>query len=251
VRSVARKSARRRRHGRFRLLWKLLSVVVVAAAVVLAITLFFKVNTIAVSGEGRYREEEILKASGVETGDNLFLLNKYDIANSLLTKLPYIETVRINRKLPDTLLIDVTECTSVYAMEQDGTTWLLSSGGKLVESGDASIAAEIPVLDGCKMEEPTLAKPMQLTEPHRQESLLALFAALDDASLVDQVQAIHLDSASELTMDYADRFQVRLLYGADYAYKLRNLTAVVDALETNQTGTIDLTKDGEAHFLPK
>jgi Cell division septal protein len=243
---------RRHRRGRFGFLYKLISVLVICAAVIAALTLFFRVDTITVSGESRYTSQQVLDASGLKTGENLFLLNKYAVANSLLEKLPYIETVRINRKLPDTLLIDVTECSSTIAAVQDGTAWLISPSGKIVGSCAPAEASDQPVLDGCKLLAPSVGSQLALAkeQKQKQESLLALLGALEDAGLLDQLNAVHLDDASELVMDYAGRFAVEMPYGADYAYKLRNLTAVMEQLESNEKGTVDLTKDGEAHVLP-
>lgn len=247
-----RKNNRRRRRGRFRFLYKLLSMLAICAVIVLALTMFFKVNTIKISGENRYTQQEILNASGVKTGDNLFLLNKYEIANKLLEKLPYIEEVRINRTLPSTLLIDVTECDFTLAVTQNGTVWLVSAGGKIVDSCTSDQTKKLPVIDGCQLLAPSVGSKIAFATKYKtqQASLLALLAALEDAALTQQVNAIHLGSTTELTMEFAGRFKVKFLYGADYAYKLRNLTAVINALESNQTGTIDLTRNGEAHFMP-
>lgn len=247
-----RHTNRRHRRGRFRFFYKLLTMLVICTVIVLAMTMFFKVDTIKISGEDRYTQQEVLDASGVKSGDNLFLLNKYKIANQLLKQLPYIEEVRINRTLPDTLRIDVTECKSTFAFTQDGTVWLVSAGGKIVDSCTPTEAKGIPAIDGCDLLAPSVASKMAVATEYktRQASLLALLSALESAALTQQVNAIHLDSTTELTMDFADRFKVVFLYNADYAYKLRNLTAVMEALESNQTGTIDLTKNGEAHFMP-
>ena len=79
---MARKryGSRRRRRGRFTFLYKLLSVLIICAAIVAALTLFFKVETIEVMGESRYSEATILEAAGVSVGDNLYLLNKYTVS---------------------------------------------------------------------------------------------------------------------------------------------------------------------------
>ena len=70
-----RHSNRRRRRGNFGFLYKLLSVLVICAAVVMALTLFFRVDTIEVTGTERYTEKDVIEASGIQLGDNLFLLN--------------------------------------------------------------------------------------------------------------------------------------------------------------------------------
>ena len=88
---MARKHRRRRRRrGSLGPLLRVLSVLLMAIAIVAALTLFFKVNQVSVSGNERYSAQEIIEVSGVEQGDNLILMDKYRIAEKLYTKLPYI-----------------------------------------------------------------------------------------------------------------------------------------------------------------
>ena len=100
-----RRKSNRRRRGSFGFLYKLLSVLVICGAIVAALTLFFRVDTVVITGQQRYTEEEIREASGIAEGANLVLFNKYTAANNIVSALPYIEEISINRKLPDTLLI--------------------------------------------------------------------------------------------------------------------------------------------------
>ena len=59
-----RSTNRRRRRGRFSFLTKLLCILLIAGAVVAALTIFFKVQSITVSGNARYTSEEVVAASG-------------------------------------------------------------------------------------------------------------------------------------------------------------------------------------------
>ena len=127
-----RHNRRRRRRGSLGPLLRVLSVLLTAVAIVAALTLFFKVDQVAVSGNERYSEQEIIEASGVEQGDNLILLDKYRIAQRLYTQLPYISEVRINRQLPDTLLVEVVETQAVAVIKGGSSNWLLDSEGKPV-----------------------------------------------------------------------------------------------------------------------
>ena len=246
-----RNSGRRHRRGRFAFLYKLLTVLAICAVIVVAMTLFFKVGTIVVDGNSRYTDQEVEEASGVRTGDNLLLLNKYAVDRLLREQLLYIEDIHISRKLPDTLLIEVTEITTTYALPQGETVWVMSDTGKLVDTCTAEEAEEKPVIDGCELLDPAVGSYITLDTERQtqQESLLALLKALEAADTVDQVQAIHLDSVTELVMDYADRFAVKMPYGADYDKMLLFVRTVMDTLETNETGIIDLTTEGEAHVL--
>ena len=247
---MARRHGRGRRGRRFGVLYKLLTLVVVCAAAVLALTLFFKVESVEVTGNSRYSAQEIQDACGVSLGDNLYLLSKPDMVQRLHQQLPYIDEVRITRQLPNTLCVQVTEFSTVYAVEQEGTVWLLTSGGKIVET--AAERGDLPLIDGCELLAPSLSGDVSfaLELQNRQESLFALLTALESAELTGDVRAIHLGDPTVLSMDYTERFTVEMPYGADYPRLLRYLTLVIEELETNLTGVIDLTRDGEPHFRP-
>lgn len=243
-----RNSSRRHRGGGLGFFYKLLTVLAICAVIVVAMTLFFKANTIVVSGNSRYTDQEVLDASGIKAGDNLFLLNKYAADQHMREQLPYLDDIHISKKFPDTLLIDVTEFTTIFALEQEGTVWLISDTGKIVDTCAPEEAEGLPSIDGCELLAPSVGTYIELSterESH-QESLLALIKALKAADGVEQVSAIHLASSTELSMDYAGRFTVKMTYGADYDKMLLFVKTVMDTLETNETGIIDLTTEGEA-----
>lgn len=213
---MARRHGRGRRGRRFGVLYKLLTLVVVCAAAVLALTLFFKVESVEVTGNSRYSAQEIQDACGVSLGDNLYLLSKPDMVQRLHQQLPYIDEVRITRQLPNTLCVQVTEFSTVYAVEQEGTVWLLTSGGKIVET--AAERGDTPLIDGCELLAPSLGGDVSfaLELQNRRESLFALLTALESAELTGDVRAIHLGDPTVLSMDYTERFTVEMPYGADY-----------------------------------
>ena len=82
------------------------------------------------------------------------------------------------------------------------------------------------------------------------ERLLTILTLLDDKGMLHQVQVIDLSDAARITIRYTDRFDVQFLWDADFDYKLDYLAAVVDKLEDNEKGTIDMTQEGKASFIP-
>ena len=74
-----RSRTRRRSRGRFGPLFKLLCLLAVGVALTVGATVFFRVESVVISGNQRYTQEEILAASGIEMGDNLYGLNKVRI----------------------------------------------------------------------------------------------------------------------------------------------------------------------------
>ena len=250
-----RRNSSRRRRGSFGFLYKLLSTLVICAAIIVALTLFFRVDNVVVTGQQRYTAQEVVDATGVEIGDNLYLMDKNRVVESILRQLPYVETIRISRKLPDTLLIEVVECGQPMAMVQDGYAWLISPRGKIVEQTDPLAAGNYGIIDGCKLLAPSVGTKIALATEYasQQSSLLALLEALESAGELERVDAIHLKDLSMLTMDYIGRFTIQLPYEADYARKLRALRQIIDesgAIQDNMTGTFDMRReDGKVNLI--
>lgn len=248
-----RNSKRRRGRGSFGFLYKLLSVFLICAAIITAMTLFFRVDEIVVTGQKRYSADEIREASGVELGSNLYGLNKHQIRLAIIRELPYIETIRVNRKLPDTLLIEVHESDRPFALVQDGSAWLISSSGKIVEQTTEEQAGAYGRISGCQLLAPSVGTPIALATEYatQQSSLLDLLSALEAAGLTENVDGIRLDDLSYLNMDYIGRFTVRMAYGADYEWELKKLAATLEneKIQSNMTGTIDLRLESDRVFL--
>ena len=274
----SRSRTRKRNRGRFGPLFKLMCVVAVAVALTVGATVFFRVETVTVAGNQRYTQEEVIAASGIQTGDNLYALNKVRISRSIRSSLPYIEKLSINRALPSTILITVTEWEAVARIAvpdpaqaaaaqqgpEDGSSpdaletaqepWLISANGKLLEPAPAD--STVLMVTGLTPIAPQAGNALRVPESEttRLEALTALLRALEEAELQDQVSAIQLES-TRLTVRYLDRFDVRMKLNADFAYNLRLMETVRTQMEQRQgpqvAGSIDLTQSGhDAVFSP-
>ena len=248
-----RRNSNRRHRGSFGFLYKLLSVLVICGCLIAAMTLFFRVDQVVITGQQRYTDEQVLEASGIEYGDNLFLLNKYDAAGNIVSALPYMEEIRINRTLPSTLTIEVRECSDPMAILQDGSAWIISSGGRIVDQKAESAAENYPVISGCRLLAPSVGTQMALATEYasQQASLLALMSALEEAGMLRDVDGIRLDDISAIRMDYVGRFTVKMPYGADYAMKLKTLRLAMeqDVVQDNMTGTFDMMREDNRVYL--
>lgn len=246
-----RRYTRKRRQGQFSFLYKILIFVAICGAIGVALALFFKVETVTVTGNSRYTPQQIVEAGGIRVGDNMFFLNKYSASKKITAALPYVETVRISRQLPDTLVVTVTECTAPAAVSQEGKLWLLSGDGKIVDvkSGDGKQYARVK---GLSLLEPQVGADIQVPEEETASAqlLLTLLGLLRDKGMLADVQSIDLSDDASVVLRYLDRFDVTFRWDADFDYKLDYLLAVVERLEVNETGAIDMTQEGKASFIP-
>lgn len=249
---AARKTHRgRRRRGRFGFLYVVLSFVLILCALVVGSVVFFRADTITVEGNDRYTREEIIAAAQVESGQNLFGINRRGTVERILDTLPYIRKVNIRRDLPDELVITVTETRAAAFLTSPEGTFLLDARGKVVEQVSAP-PTSVPEVTGLAPVAPVVGFRLSVEESAqtRLDGLTALLTALEEREMLAGLRGVDLTSSSEISFAYTDRFTVRLPVTCDCDYKLRTLEFVMDSLAENETGLIDLTRSDEAHFIP-
>ena len=257
---AARRSrkGRRRNRGRFGGLYKLLSFLIIFAAIFMGCVVFFRVNTMVVEGNSRYTSEEIVAASGVQQGDNLFTLNKSQIVSRILTRLPYVDDLSIQRKLPDTLIFYVTESTPVAWLESGGTCWLLDHRCKILEAGDSSITEGLPEVLGLTPSDPSVGSRLTV-DPEQQNKLDRLrefFAAIAQRQMTGSLTSfIDLSSENEIRFGYGENLTVIFPLNGDMeqeTYELKRALESMDERGIPRTGTLDQNYEGRVtHLLPE
>ena len=106
--------------------------VIVVLALVLGMSIFFKVDAdkIQVSGTEKYTAWQIREASGIKDGENLLSISEPKISSNIEAALPYVNKVRVGIKLPDTVKIEIEELDVVYAIESsDGKAFMVNLWG--------------------------------------------------------------------------------------------------------------------------
>lgn len=250
------RNRQRRRRGRFGFLYKLLSFLIIFATVLAGCVVFFRVNQVVVTGNSRYSAQEIIDASGVEIGDNLFLVNRPRTAQSILGALPYVENAVPVHRLPDTVELHITECIPAAALNCGGEWWLMDPRGKLLEQGGETLARGYPNVIGLHPLEPEAGEwiSVEIGEQDKLEGLQKLLTALRDRGLVEGITGfIDLSSSNVIYFGYGENLTVAVPMTGDFDLRAFSLKRVLETFEQQGeiiSGTLDLTYgDGEARLL--
>lgn len=252
---AARKKRRaRKQRGRFGVLYKVLSMALILAAIISACIVFFRVNEIVVEGESKYTAQQIIEASGIQMGENLFLLNKNQASIQITSQLPYVDEISIQRKLPDTLVITVTESTPVAALSYGGEWWLLDARAKLLERGDQTIAAGHAQLLGLTPLSPTVGRPLAVDEDEsrRLDALKGLLDALRIYGLSGQItDFIDCSADNAIRFGWNGTLTVEMPL-SDFQQQTWRLSRALEELQAKNggvSGTLTLPAEGNRAWL--
>lgn len=241
---------RRRSHaGRIALVVTVLMVALVGT--VLSLTVFFKTKAIDVYGDSRYSSKEIVAAGKIELESNLIRLDSKKIAERIETKLPYIEKVVLEKKLPTTAVLNVTEAKIAgYVKTNEGYS-IISTNGKVLEKVDnlPEKMAEILGIDasGVKVSQYVSDENGSLS------SARAIYDKLG-VGMSSGVTQMNVEDRINLSFVYRDRVTVRLGSETDLEEKIRFVSKILNdpkEISEDDIGIIHATNAKRISFLRK
>lgn len=247
-----RKSRRikRRRGGGFFL--KLLTVLIIIGAIAASITVFLKVAKFEVYGITRYSPAEIIDASGIQTGENMFSVNKFKVSTNILKSFPYIGQLKIARRFPDTFIFTISERVPAGYIEAGDILWLVASDGYLLESfARENFDIKVPLITGGELLAPSSGTKASFDMTEKSRALTDILGALNKKGLTADVNSVDISKLYSLTFIYQNRLKVVLGDAEDLATKIKLFNAVISELDSADKGTIDLSNPGEARFRPE
>ena len=244
----------------------LLAVVAVVAALILGMSIFFKVGVVNVGGSEKYTAWDIKEASGIQDGDNLLTLNKSRVVGKIKTTLPYVNEVRIGIKLPDTVNIEITELDVAYSIEDDtGHWWLMDSRGKMLEQLQPLEEKSYTQVLGITVTGPPAGQQAVATEPEpatesgtdesgatvdvtvpvtvqgreKLEAAMMVLQYLEDSGVLGQMASVDVTDISNMEMWLSDRYQILLGDTTQLNRKVKSVTLAIEQLSEYQTGVLD------------
>lgn len=253
--STSRKPRRRRASLRSdsKIGARLLTMLIVVAACLLSVTIFFKVQNIEVRGNDLYDAETVISASGIHSGDPLVTMNKSAIAGKIKATLPYVEQVRIARQLPGMVVLEIRESSAVFSVQDtEGAYWLVSFSGRILEQVEEAAAQTHPMILGITLKDPIVGEEAASENVESLNAAKLLTAALEGTGVAKDATKLDVTKPYDIVLWYKDQFDVRFGGTDQLEYKVQYLLAVLDQLAEYQTGTIDLTFETEkvARFIP-
>ena len=236
---------KRKRRGRLGVVYSFICFVAIGFAVFFTLSIFFKVKTIAVEGVSTVSAESVRSASQILIGDNMFLLNKTTITRNIAKELSYVESVRIRRKLPSTVVIEVEESRAVGALPYGGGYWLFTGSGKLLSSvNEAALPGDIPVVRGVTLLMPQAGAEMALSDSDsdKQAPLFELLGALTAAEMLDNTQVLDISKVFDVRFTYDNRLNIVLGMPVELEYKFRFLDEVLSQRSAHERATVDVSQ---------
>lgn len=223
----------------------IIAMVLVMGYSALTRTQIFSAKRVAVTGQERLTESEILRQAGVHRGDNIFAVN-LSVARQRLMAHPWISKAEVIREIPDGIMIRIKEHQALAIVDM-GKRYLMNTEGDIFKhfSGETDT---LPVITGLSPEDIQVAGRHSMkheTNPHKAVMNIVKLAQEPGGRIpLSKIKQILVDREIGLSLLAGFPFKnIKLGYG-NYDEKINRMFEVSDYLKKKadlvDMDTIDL-----------
>ncbi len=169
--------------------------IVIILIVIIAIILFltssiFDIKSIMVENNEKLSSEEIVQASTLQIGENRLRKSKRTIAENIKT-LPYIENVKIIKKLNGEIHIKVEERVATYMLQYDNKYAYIDNQGYILEISETPV--ELPILANYSSKEIIPGQRLELKDLRKLDEIIKIVEASRSQGIANLITEINIE----------------------------------------------------------
>jgi len=242
---MQKKKRKKRQNGK---LFFLLAILAFLAVLVLSACIFFEAKTIKTEGSTHYSDTAIIKASGVKKGDKLVFLNSGTVTAAVAEAHPYVKSVQLKKKFPDTVTLVVTEEIVALRFEdaQDGIA-LAAINGKLLETVPEWHSGGIKV-SGFDLKDAAPGTIIDSAEHGKQHTLMDILTEINARGIGYKIGEISVSALYDIQFTYENRITVKLGMQDRINVKFNMFTEIIKLIGDSEYGILDVSAK-QANFI--
>ena len=202
---------------------------------------YFNVKHILIYNNKTITSKEIINKSGISVNQNILLLN-LSRSEINVKNIPYILSVKISRKLPDSIEIYVKERKALYYAIADNEYLILDKYGVVLEKKSSLNDSKLIKLTGFDGKKAKIGEPIQnsTAKINALQSISDSFEIYNDSNM--QVKELDLSNIMNINV-YYDNMCVKLGDSSDIDNKINSAVKILEqsANGKDSKGYIDVS----------
>ena len=233
-------------------LW-IIPVILIAVILILRFAVF-TVRDIQVTGNNLIPDSEIIRISGVRTGDSILTLDEKAVGQRIATDYR-LQFRYMIRELPQTVVLAVREREACCWLTYCGITYVMDKNRMVMrEEEDPDFQPKNLVeVKGLEVRSNTMVgQEIVLGDEKQQEILSSLFLHMKVLGCTEEIKEADISNTESILLETRDGYTVSLGDKEDLHAKLRSMLLVRDELHRMQKtgGTINVSKPETPIYTP-
>lgn len=179
--------------------WFTLIILLIGAILYFLMCPLFNIKEITVIGNKKISTNEILSLSEININENIFRIHLGQVEEKIKQN-AYIDTVKINRKLPNKIQIQIEERTTTYMLEFVNAFAYINNQGYILEISEQKL--NLPIIIGYKTETENI-KPgnrLCLEDLQKLETVLKIVETAKSYEIANTISKIDITDSNNYTL---------------------------------------------------
>lgn len=192
-------------------------------------------KNIEINGSKYVKSEDIIKILDIKDDKNIFRYNINNMEKILLSN-KYIDKIKIKRKLPNTLSINITEKDIVANLYNGEVYCYIDKNGTFIDKFDEDNKDDNIIKVNIDYNLDNLQN-INFDNKENEKSLLSLIDYIKEESIYKKIKSIDMTNANTINIYTKDDVHVLLNKGEELKYNVSRLAAILSDLQNkNQIG---------------
>ena len=229
----------RKQKTRSRLLTFILVAILLAICLFISLKVLFIVHQVEAQGSERYTPEEIVAFCAIPMEENIFKIETEAIEAALVENFTYVEKADVRRKLPDKILITITDSIpTFYSRSKEGELFAYTIYSQNFKH--LTVQASLP--------QGLMRISADLENRETRRILLEILDTVKTKGY-ENITAVEVAQTGNISLVYQDRITIQLGTMLDIEYKLKMAMHVIqNELSATDKGIVDAKQAGSAIF---
>lgn len=209
----------------------------------------FNIKEIQVTNNNITPSDTIISLSELKLDENIFKFNKYNVKNKIKEN-AYIEDVKIHRKIPNVVQIEITQRQPKYSIDFMGKYAYINSQGYILEVADTNNG--LPIIQGIATNEEEIVPNSRLNEDDLTslENIIKIMDIAKENNLDTKVTSIDITNKNQYSI-YIQEEKKRIHLGENTNLGNKMLYAIsIMEKEKGVEGDIYVNGDLNNKFQP-
>ncbi len=241
-----KKKKKKKRKKKHYLLRFIITIIVLVVLYLFLSSAIFDIEDIRVENNAILSDQQIIDASGIKEGQNIFAAGGFKTKRSL-KKNPYVEDVDIDRKLPGKIVISVDETQPTVAIQYSGKYILLNETGEYVDVNESNMYAT--KVEGIRITSFQEGKEPKFDDAKKFNEVLKLVNGINNAGMF--LKKVEISSSLTIKGYISETLMVSGTANAILS-NMDNLKYMLYDLDQKgiKRGIIRIGEDGYSSFSP-
>lgn len=197
-------TARKKRKRAIRFIkFTMLVFLLIGGGIYFLLSPFFNITEIEIEGNNKLTNEEVISLSQIQLDENTFKIVKNKIEKNIKQN-AYVENVKVNRKLPDKILITIEERTPSYVIIFANAYVYINNQGYFLEISKSKL--ELPIITGylTKEEDIQVGQRLCLEDLQRLNDVLQIMQTAESNNISNLITKINIENKQNYILELKD-----------------------------------------------